>query len=290
MIFRTEVALPPCGFRLDTTSHVLLLGSCFAESVGERLQDALPDGHVAVNPCGVLYNPASVAQALRLLMADEATQEHELAESLFMADDGRWHSWLMSTKFTGATREECLQVCLDAIHAATQLLGRTSPLLIITLGTDHCYVLRDDGRVVANCHKVPAARFSEEQATLDTLQAAISTACRRCEGLHVVLTVSPYRYAKYGYHESQLSKSRLLVGADAIVSENARASYFPAYEIVLDELRDYRFYAADMLHPSEQAADYIYERFAAWCFTPELTAYAKERERTLRRLRHRPIV
>lgn len=286
MLFRTEVALEPSAVTLDTTSHVLLLGSCFAEEVGQRLNDSLPEGAVCVNPCGVLYNPESIAQALHLLLMSEAERRRTVENSLFLAHDGLWHSWLFSTKYAAAEREDCLVHCLDSLGE-----GLSQPnLLVLTLGTDHCYRLKADRRVVANCHKEPASLFDEDvMADFAALYEVLAALHARFPELQVLVTVSPYRYAKYGFHQSQLSKSRLLLLADALVRQFAWVTYFPAYEIVLDELRDYRFYASDMLHPSEQAADYIFERFSDWCFTPALKQYAIQRQKELKRQRHRKI-
>lgn len=286
MKFRTEVTIEPTALRLTPASHVLLLGSCFAEEVGTRLADSLPEGHVVVNPCGVLYNPESIAQTLRLLLMGESSRRAEVGHSLFEARDGRWHSWLYSTKFTGATRTECREVCLAALGKGLEGVD----VLVITLGSDHCYRLRADGRVVANCHKEPATLFDEGVMPRSTaLSSALGELRSRYPSLQVILTVSPYRYAKYGLHESQLIKSRLLLQVDTLCHDIEGITYFPAYEIVLDELRDYRFYAADMLHPSDQAADYIFERFSEWCFAPELVAFAAQRIKELKRERHRTI-
>lgn len=286
MDFRTIVPLPAAPLRLEPSSHVMLLGSCFAEEVGTRLADSLPEGHVVVNPCGVLYNPESIAQTLRLLTMEEGQRRRQIADSLFVANDGRWHSWLFSTKFTASSQADCLELCAEALSQDLAHLD----CLVLTLGTDQCYRLSEDGRVVANCHKQPAALFDEgpivgSTALLDALAALL----REYPQLQVLLTVSPYRYAKYGFHESQLCKARLLLQADGLCQALPHVTYFPAYEILLDELRDYRFYAADMLHPSPQAADYIFERFREWCFSSELQQSADERQKALRRLRHNSL-
>ena len=287
MKFSTEVKIEAASFRLAPQSKVVLLGSCFADEVGLRLSDCLPDGHVVVNPCGVLYNPESIAQCINLLLMDESSQRATLEESLFLSQDGRWHSWLFSTKFSALTHDECLDLCLNAIKGI--LLD--ADLLSITLGTDHCYRLRVDNRIVANCHKEPASRFSEE-ILLESGSLCDSLVALHAQypTLRVVMTVSPYRYAKYGMHASQLSKARLLLLVDSLSHKLPFVSYFPAYEIVLDELRDYRFYAPDMLHPSSQAADYVFERFVEWCFSQQLLTFAAERQKALRRERHRPII
>lgn len=285
MKFSTVVDIEPTTFRLLPASRVVLLGSCFAEEIGMRLADSLPDGHVVVNPCGVLYNPESIAQTIGLMLMEEGERSDAIGDSVFLARDGRWHSWLFGTKTTGETQSECHARGLASLAVD---LGKTA-LLVITLGTDHCYQLRADGRVVANCHKEPAALFHEVVVPSSlALRQSLKALLQRCPSLEVLVTVSPYRYAKYGFHTSQLSKSRLLLLADDLCRSMPRVTYFPAYEILLDELRDYRFYAADMLHPSEQAADYIFERFRDWCFSPELTAYAAERLKQLKASRHRP--
>lgn len=286
MEFRTDVQLPASSLQLTPSSRVVLLGSCFAEEVGSRLSDSLPEGHVVVNPCGVLYNPESIAQTVRLLLMEEHERRSCLEESLFQARDGRWHSWLFSTKFTSESSQGCVNRCMESL--ATGFDG--VDLLVITLGTDHCYRLRADGRVVANCHKEPAAMFEESVfGDSQSLHAALQWLLRQYPSMRILLTVSPYRYAKYGFHESQLSKARLLLLVDACCRYFTNVDYFPAYEILLDELRDYRFYAADMLHPSEQAADYIFERFSDWCFTSDLRSFAAERLKELKRMRHRVI-
>ena len=290
MKFRTEIALDKCPFSLDTGSRVLLLGSCFAEGVGERLTDALPEGQVRVNPFGVLYNPESIGQALHVLMAEPKNRAYYVGRSLFVAQDGRWHSWLFGTKLTGASRSECQERCMAALSGIDL---HEVDLLVVTLGTDHYYELLDDSdhawRAVTNCHKEPASKFAERISDGIMLRQVLEEWRLFYPNLRMLLTVSPYRYAKYGMHGSQLAKARLLLLADQICQFHPKACYFPAYELLLDELRDYRFYAADMLHPSDQAVDYIYERFAEWCFTPQLHAYAAERQRELRQQRHRPI-
>lgn len=287
MKLSTEVTLDKSPWQLSPASRILLLGSCFADEIGARLADSLPEGHVVVNPCGVLYNPASIAQTVSLLLMGEAGRRAEVGYSLFEAQDGRWHSWLFGTRYTGVTRQECREVCMEALSCGLE----GTDLLVLTLGTDHCYRLCSDGRVVANCHKEPAATFTEcVMAQPAVLADVLEALHERYPSLQVLLTVSPYRYQKYGFHASQLSKARLLLLVDDLCSRMSWVTYFPAYEIVLDELRDYRFYAADMLHPSAQAADYIFERFAQWCFSSDLHDFAARRQRELRQQRHRPIL
>lgn len=290
MNFRLTTTLPPDGPRLTTASRVLTLGSCFAQHIGERLRDALPDGQAGVNPFGVLYNPASIARALSLLLEGALP----LDEALFAGRDGLWHSWLHATPgFSAPEREVCAANVEGRFQAARRLLAETDTV-VLTLGTAHVYELRErPGFVVANCHKEPAARFAERRLSVDeavALLAAPLEELHRCRpAAQVVVTVSPYRYAKLGLHGSTLSKAVLHLACEALERRFAFVRYFPAYEMVVDELRDYRFYERDMLHPSAVAVDYVAERFAEWAYTPELTAHAAQKAARLRRERHRAI-
>ena len=308
MDFRTIVPLPPEAPVVTPSTRALVLGSCFAEHIGERLRVALGAEQCCVNPFGVLYNPMSIAQALELLLAAPSSHADgrtpQLDDAIFEGRDGLWHSWLHSTHYSAATREECSARCHAAMAEARRVLDEAD-LLIVTFGTSRCYTLTDEppphaptaaphatadaggatSRVVANCHKELATRFAEHDCTTHDIVATwrplLDELQRRRPGLQVVFTVSPYRYRKYGYHASQLAKARLLLAVDDLP-----AHYFPAYEIVLDELRDYRYYKPDMLHPSDQAVDYIWERFAEWALTPDAAAQYIQHTRALKQLRH----
>lgn len=310
MEFRTIVPLPAEAPTVAPDTHALVLGSCFAEHVGERLRIALGPEQCCVNPFGVLYNPISIARALQAVLAMPQGSNDDMPEwldgAIFEGRDGLFHSWLHSTYYSARTREECRERCRKALVEARRVFDKAD-LLLVTFGTSRYYAL-DDGTVVANCHKELASRFTEHDSTIDEIVATWRPLLERLHTLRpelqVVFTVSPYRYRKYGFHASQLAKARLLLaieectplapragGTDTSSSEvrsvptvtipparGARGvEYFPAYEIVLDELRDYRFYKPDMLHPSEQAVDYIWERFREWAFTPEMNALYQQR-------------
>ena len=165
---------------------------------------------------------------------------------------------------------------------------------LFTLGTNHVYILNETGEIVDNCAKRPQRLFTERELTVDEcvgyLRKAVDVLAGRRADVRVVVTVSPIRYAKYGYHGSQLSKAVLLLAADKLVNElPERVVYFPAYEIVNDELRDYRFYAADMLHPSEQAVEYIWEVFSDAYFSPEAKRFVEEWRPLKEALGHKPF-
>ena len=301
MLLQTPVELPPRGPQLSPQSSVLLLGSCFAAHIGERLSAALNAEapaplRCASNPFGVLYNPRSICQALRLLMMPQAEMQQHIEASLFRGRDGGWHSWLFSTLFSATSREETLLRTMQSATSARSLLSNPDLCIILTFGTDHHYALAArHGCIVANCHKEHPDTFIEQTDAVAALQALlVATLQEMAEHFphaRFILTVSPYRYRKYGFHTSMVGKARLLLMCEAAQAALPQCvSYFPAYEILNDELRDYRFYQPDMLHPSAQAVDYIAARFEEWCFLPALTALAAERRKAMRSAKHREIL
>jgi len=179
----------------------------------------------------------------------------------------------------------------SVLHTVEKYKGKPS-ITFITLGTNHVYRLKETGEIVDNCEKRPQRLFQEEELTVDQcadyLRQSIMILRQANPDVHVVLTVSPIRYRKYGYHESQLSKATLLLAANNVCSDSL-ATYFPSYEILMDELRDYRFYASDMLHPSEQAVDYIWERLVEHYFSVEAKTFLKEWEPLKQALGHKPF-
>ncbi|MBR1712841.1 MAG: GSCFA domain-containing protein [Alloprevotella sp.] len=289
MDFRTIVELPRERVELGPQSGVLLVGSCFAEHIGGRMRAALPEGAVCVNPFGVLYNPESLRMALEIVVFGSLFFPEEY---LFEGRDGLWHSWLHSGAFSAEKHEDCVSRIKAAYEEAVGLLRRAD-MLCVTFGTNHIYEHRTRGIVVGNCHKEPAAQFAERALDVEEIctgwDKLLDDLANEFPALRVVFTVSPYRYAKYGFHGSQLAKATLQLAVARLCAGHPNALYFPAYEIVVDELRDYRFYEADMLHPSAQAADYVWQRFADWAFTDELRDYAAEKAALEKAEAHRPL-
>lgn len=292
----TPVAMPPVFLQLTPSTRVMWMGSCFAQHMGQLLADALPDGHVMGLPHGVLYNPLSIAQSVwRLLHADHRPESE--ADWCFESADGLWRHWAFSTQTFAPTREQLLRAVQESEKNGQRHL-QEADVLLVTLSTDTLYVLADgplSGQVVANCHKQPAKMFHERRADMEACYAQWSTLIDTLRALRptlkVVMTLSPYRYVKGGLHENALTKARLLLLIDRLQEAFPETvAYFPAFEIITDELRDYRFYAADMLHPSDQAVGYVWERFSQWAFTPQLSAYAEARGKLLAMERHRPRV
>lgn len=251
MKFRTEVQVASDGLQIEPLERVLLVGSCFADNMGRRFQqERFP---TVCNPFGTMYNPVSVLHTVERLC----------------------HEWDQT--------------------------GEVPPRVVfLTLGTNHVYRLKSTGEIVDNCQKRPQRLFSEEELSVEQcalwLRRAVGMLQCRRNDVQVVLTVSPIRYQKYGFHGSQLSKATLLLAAHSVVSEQAATPaggaachYFPAYEIVCDELRDYRFYAPDMLHPSEQAVDYLWERLVEACFSPQARQWLDEWRGVREALAHKPF-
>ena len=254
MFFRTEVLIPNPSFSIRPLQRMLFVGSCFADNIGRRFEEE--KFRAVVNPYGVMYNPVSILHTVGRYV-------DENRNSLAAA-------WL---------EEES---------------GTEVPLVaVFTLGTNHVYRLKETGEIVDNCQKRPQRLFQEEELTIDQCRDALAEAVDKLRGIvpgvQVIITVSPIRYAKYGFHGSQLSKATLLLAADRLCREYGCCSYFPAYEIVNDELRDYRFYKEDMLHPSDQAVAYIWERFSAAYFSKETNAFLEKWRPIKAALNHRPF-
>lgn len=262
MQFRTIVDIPRPAFSIAPCEEMLFVGSCFADNIGRRFKDEM--FRATVNPFGVMYNPASILHTVE----------------------------------------------------RTDVAPRVA---VFTLGTNHVYILRETGEIVDNCQKRPHRLFEERELTVeeckDYLLRAVNILRERRPDVKVIITVSPIRYAKYGFHGSQLSKATLLLAADLLIKETtlnressidkelniskeisfndeqggAVVTYFPAYEIVNDELRDYRFYADDMLHPSSVAVEYIWQRMVETFFSDEAKTFLREWAPLKKGFSHRPL-
>lgn len=245
MDFRTIVDIPRPDFQIEPLEELLFVGSCFADSIGQRFaEEHFP---VVVNPFGVMYNPASVLHTMQRWLAPQPDNNRE----------------------------------------------RRLRIVFLTLGTNHVYRLKETGEIVDNCQKRPQHLFTEEQLSVSQCVDYLSKAVDELIGVradaHVVVTVSPIRYAKYGFHGSQLSKATLLMATDELCRQYECVSYFPAYEIVLDELRDYRFYQPDMIHPSPQTVEYIWERLSELYLSPLAKQFIQDWKPIKAALRHRPF-
>ena len=285
MEFRTTLRLEPSRRRLRHSDELMLIGSCFSDSIGAKLRGAMMLADV--NPTGTVYNPLSIAATI-----DRIIDNTPVAGMDLFQQGGVWAHFDFHTRFSMPDKEATLQRMNRRIATAHDRL-RTARALVLTLGTSVVYRLADTGRVVANCHKVAPARFSREMASQREIVGALNGMLGRLNefnpGLDVIFTVSPIRHIADGLDRNSLSKAQLRVAIDTVAAGNAQVSYFPAYEIMLDDLRDYRFYAADMLHPSEVAVEYIWQAFQATYFDDRSAQAIARCERVAKRLAHRPI-
>jgi hypothetical protein len=286
MKLATTVDIPKYPFGLRYSDSTFWIGSCFAAEIGETMRDLRFD--CCVNPFGPLYNPLSMVAGLRLLINGTRFSD----DDLFRAN-GLWHSFMFHGAFSRRDRSECLALVNARLASAAEALRR-SKYLFVTFGTAYVFEHKSNNAVVGNCHKLPSAEFvkrklsvgeivSEYETLLDELQT-------NNQDLKTIFSVSPIRHFAEGAHGNALSKAVLLLAADEITKADAgKRFYFPAYEILLDELRDYRFYASDMCHPSETARDYISERFTSTLVSPEATPAMREVHKLNRARNHRPL-
>ena len=258
MEFRTPVTITLAPFAIEPRERMLFVGSCFADNIGRRFVD--DKFRATVNPYGVMYNPASILHTVK-----------------------RWTGELVDAQSEAS----------DSGSDVSQAINEAPQTAVFTLGTNHVYVLNETGEIVDNCRKRPQRLFTERELSVDEcadyLRDAVAMLRQINPSVRIIITVSPIRYAKYGFHGSQLSKATLLLAADKLTKEMDNVVYFPAYEIVNDELRDYRFYREDMLHPTDQAVEYIWQRFGETFFSKQTRKFLEEWHPIKAALAHRPF-
>lgn len=285
MNLQTKITIAAPDFSIDYNSRLMMLGSCFAENMGSKFSYYKFD--VDVNPCGIIYNPLSVANVLRLIVDGKRFEKEDLRENA-----GKWVSLYHHGAFSSGDPNECLHRINERLEKATGEL-RSLDLLVITWGTAWVYKHVRENMVVSNCHKIPSQEFVRYRLSVeDIVTEYVSLIGRLREinpGLRVLFTVSPIRHWKDGAHGNQLSKATLLLAIDRLRERLDHLYYFPAYEIVLDELRDYRFYADDMLHVSGFTVDYIWERFLYSFISPDVLGLMNQIGRINKGVAHRPF-
>ena len=250
----TTVHVIPSEKKIGYGDKILLLGSCFADNIGAKFEEHY--FQTTINPFGTLYNPASIAKAV--LDMGYGPSGMGLVEH-----NGLWHSMMHHGSYSGVDKEEVIARCEESRIQMREALQQAN-VVIVTFGT--AWVYEYEGEVVANCHKLPANRFVRRRLTVNEIVDMWQPIIASMPDKHWIFTVSPIRHVKDGLHENQVSKAILLQAVDRLTSIQSNSlmgskSYFPSYEIMLDELRDYRFYAEDMVHPSAVAVDYIWQRF-----------------------------
>lgn len=280
MKFRTEITIAPWSEQIGYNDKIVCLGSCFASNIAGKLRES--KFNVTDNPTGILFNPKSIARSVAMMRNGARVTEEDIFER-----NGRYVSYLFHSSISGATPEEALDAMNNALNNGRRSLEEAS-LIIITLGS--AYVWRDSsGEVVANCHKMSAKNFSNELLTTeqvtDSLREIIDSTKAK-----ILFTVSPVRHLNDGLEGNSLSKAILRVAINNIISQHPnRASYFPAYELVIDDLRDYRFYTEDMLHPSAQAVEYVTGKFFEAALSDDAKKIQNKVLEIMQARAHRPL-
>lgn len=284
MDFRTQVDAKT-DFSVGYSDKILIMGSCFAENIGQKMKQAKLN--VEVNPFGILFNPESIAVAIEQAVSGVAVGDSDVFQY-----NGLWSGFGFHGSFSSPDKAEALRNMNDGIKRAhEQTNGLTR--LILTFGTAFVYRNVADGRVVANCHKLPAVNFVREMLTIEQIVDRYSVLIDRLSnlnpGLQIVLTVSPVRHLRDGAHQNQLSKATLLLAVDRLVERFDNVHYFPSYELLLDDLRDYRFYDTDMCHPSSVAVDYIWQAMRENCISQADNALIDSVMKFVTAINHRPL-
>lgn len=262
MDLRTTFTIDPSRDRISYNTPVMFIGSCFASEIGDKMGEGKMD--VLINPAGVVYNPVSVGNTIDMLIENKIFETKDLYSYKGIS--------LSFSHYTDFTSDNALQV-LAKINSATDKAAhflKRARFLFITFGTARIFRFNETGKVVSNCHKLPSSQFTREILSVDQITSAWDDILNRLHSfnpdLRVIFTVSPVRHWKDGAHGNQVSKSILFLAVEKLLGHNIVSGYFPAYELLMDDLRDYRYYADDMLHPSRTAIDYIWNAFTGCYF------------------------
>lgn len=273
-------------FKITYADKILFIGSCFSEEIGNKMQELkFP---VLQNPNGILYDPVSITDALFSYIEKEIFKEKYLFEL-----NGLWHSWKHHSTFSGIDKIKVLNAINKSQNEAHMFL-KEAKVLIITFGTAFNYQLKENFNNVANCHKAPSNIFIKTLLPAEQIKADLLSVITALElfnpELKIILTVSPVKHIKDGVEENSRSKARLIEAAHNVVEEKEDVFYFPAYELVNDVLRDYRFYKSDLVHPNETAVEFVFEKFAATFFEEQTLKTQKELKKIISAVHHKPFV
>ncbi len=282
MNFTTPIPIPKSKYPIDYYSKIVLLGSCFSENIGEKFEYFKFKN--TINPFGIIFNPVSIERLIERIV-----NEMKFTEKDLFFHNERWHCFEVHSDLSHENKDQFLEN-LNAILESTNNQITQSTHLVITYGTSWIYKLKSTNEVVANCHKVPQAAFDKEILSIEILEKSIQNTIHLIHKInpncHFIFTISPVRHIKDGFVENQRSKAHLITAIHQILQS---AIYFPSYEILMDELRDYRFYAEDMLHPSQMAINYIWERFTETWISEQSHSIMKKVETIQKGLTHKPF-
>ncbi len=285
MDFRLKVRIEPSALRISHEDKLMMLGSCFTENIGKLLAQHKFD--IDINPFGITYNPISIVNGLDRIIDGKRMKE----EDLFFYND-RWNSYAFHGRFSDESIERTLLGMNKRIEQAAENIQKTN-ILLLTFGTSFIYRLKTTNEVVNNCHKLPAEQFEYEMVPAnEIIKVYVGLLEKLVEinpSLQILLTISPVRHWKNGYFSNNLSKSNLVSVIHYFINRYSNVNYFPAYEILLDELRDYRFYEDDMLHPNKLAIRYIWEKFSEVYFVQETKDMNRELQSIIQAKNHKPF-
>ena len=291
MKFRYELEVKKMPFPIQYTDRLWLIGSCFTENIGEKLR--YNGFHVFENPNGILFNPISVGEAI----ANAVEQKKITATDLFELNEG-FHSWQHHSRFSGTSADEVVGKINQSTMAANQSLQHATHVLI-TIGSAWVYQLTNKAanyavnKVAANNHKAPADWFSKALMSADEVNNVLATILSNIKKINadckVIFTISPVRHLREGAVENNRSKAALITAVHNIVSEHDNCYYFPAYELVMDDLRDYRFYAEDLVHPNYYATQYVWEKFVSACISEEAYGLMEQIQDIKQAFKHKPF-
>ena len=283
MDFRTAFNINASPARISYKSHVMFIGSCFTTEIGAKLEEGKLN--VMINPSGTIYNPVSIANTLDLVMQNKTFGTGDIYKfgNLFL-------SFQHDSGFSSEDRTNAIDKINSSTEKAHRFL-READFLFVTFGTARIYRFISTGEIVSNCHKIPAEEFSRELLSVEDIAGLWKGLLDRLlafnKGIKVIFTVSPVRHWKDGAHGNQVSKSVLILAVEKLLDNPAVAGYFPAYELVMDDLRDYRYYAPDMLHLSDQAVEYIWEKFSECYLDPSAASTYNDVRSVTRAMKHR---
>lgn len=284
-MFRTEVQVPRSNLNLTLQHQVLTMGSCFAEVIGSKLQQHKVN--TLVNPFGTIFNPVSVCLLLKAASGKPYNFENNLVQH-----NGIWYAYDLHSSLSSPDKEELLHMIHERMQQTSEQLQNAS-LLILTLGTAMAYRLAQSGKVVANCHKLPARQFSRvllsTEETMLAFEDMYSLLKLTNPNIKILLTVSPVRHIKETLPMNSVSKATLRVLCHHLEEAHADVLYFPAYEMMMDDLRDYRFYKEDMLHPTALAEDYIWQKFVETYYTQDFKQFMGQWQKIQKAVAHKPF-
>ncbi|MEO6229839.1 MAG: GSCFA domain-containing protein [Ferruginibacter sp.] len=271
MNFHLEFSPRPFSTTINHQQSLLLIGSCFTENIGSKLKQF--KFSVLENPNGILFNPISISTSINSYISNK----QYVADDLFYANEC-WNSWEHHSRFSHPDQASCLQV-INASQQQAHDFIKTTDWLMITIGSAFVYELKNEA-VVANCHKVPTDKFNKKLLTVDevynVLRKTLDKLVAFNPSIKIIFTISPVRHIRDGFVENNRSKSALIQAVHQLTNAEKNILYFPAYELVIDDLRDYRFYAEDMVHPNYAATNYVWEKFVATCIDEPTQKLMKE--------------